>query len=225
MTRHTTRLLFGLALGAALAAPAALEPARAAPARAAPASAAPAKPAAAKTAPAEGVTMLPGASNHDPINISADKLDYFDKQGKAIYTGNVIVIQGDTRLKASALTIFFDNQKQGDDKPQSAGAPAFGGANSGVSHMDGKGPIVITSKDQVGTGDSLIYDKPTNKFHLVGNVALSQGENVTRGDQLVYDLTSGRAVVTSAKRVRSLIVPSDDQKKDAAPAAQPKKLH
>lgn len=218
MTRLTTRLVFALALGLA-AGPTLASPA----AKPAPAKTAPAKPAPAGAD--QGVTMLPGASNHDPINISADKLDYFDKQGKATYTGNVVVIQGDTRLKASALTIFFDNQKQGDQPAASAGAPSFGGANSGVSHMDGKGPIIITSKDQVGTGDSLIYDKPTNKFHLIGNVALSQGDNVTRGDRLVYDLDSGRAVVTSAKRVRSLIVPSDDQKQNAAPAAPAKKTH
>lgn len=214
MKRPTARLV------SALAASLALSGAWFVAAQAAPDAKPDAKPAAA--APQQGVTMLPGANNHDPINVSADKLDYFDKQGKAIYTGNVVVIQGDTRMKASALTIFFDNQKPDGATAQGAGAPAFGGANSGVTHMDGKGPIVITSKDQVGSGDSLIYDKPTNKFHLVGNVALSQGENVTRGDRLVYDLSTGQAVVTSTKRVRSLIVPSDDQKKDAAPA---KKTH
>ena len=44
---------------------------------------------------------------------------------------------------------------------------------------------------------------------LIGNVALSQGENVTRGDQLTYDLTTGQAVVSSKGRVHTLIVPED----------------
>ena len=86
--------------------------------------------------------------------------------------------------------------------------------------MEGKGPIAITSKDQVGTGDALVYDKPENKFYLIGNVALSQGENVTRGDQLIYDLTTGQAVVSSKGRVHSLIMPEDDQAgRRAQPAA------
>jgi lipopolysaccharide export system protein LptA len=83
--------------------------------------------------------------------------------------------------------------------------------------MEGKGPIAITNKDQVGTGDGLVYDKSENKFYLIGHVALSQGENVTRGDKLVYDLTTGQAVVSSAGRVHSLIVPGDQNVKPGTP--------
>ena len=43
-------------------------------------------PAKATAAPAaQGATLLPGAGSHEPINIAADKLDYFDKQQKAVY--------------------------------------------------------------------------------------------------------------------------------------------
>ncbi len=84
--------------------------------------------------------------------------------------------------------------------------------------MEGKGPIAITNKDQVGTGDSLVFDKPENKFYLIGNVALSQGENVTRGDKFVYDLQHRPGAVVSPRgRVHSLIVPGD-QPKPGAPA-------
>jgi lipopolysaccharide export system protein LptA len=169
---------------------------------------------------AAGPSLLPGSASREPINIAADKLDYFDKEQKLIYTGNVVAVQGDSRLNASVLTIFLDKKPTG-----AAPAPAGpGGAAGGsqVRRMEGKGPIAITSKDQVGTGDSLVYDKPENKFYLIGHVALSQGENVTRGDKLVYDLTTGQAVVSSTGRVRSLIVPADQNAKPgAAPGAPP----
>ncbi|MCI4679728.1 organic solvent tolerance protein OstA [Rhodoblastus acidophilus] len=168
--------------------------------------------------------LLPGASSREPIHISADKLDYFDKQQKAIYTGNVIAVQGDTRLKASSLLIFFDS-KPGAAKKETVGPGAA--ANSGLRRMEGKGPIVITNKDQVGTGDSLLYDKPADKFYLIGHVMLSQGENVTRGDKLTYDLATGQAVVSSKGRVRSLIVPGDQGQKPGAPqpAAPARRAH
>ncbi len=183
---------------------------------AAPSCAAPQDAAAAKASP-QGATLLPGASSHQPINISADKLDYFDKQHKAVYSGNVVVVQGDTRLKASVLTIFFDSAQGGGKTP---GGPALG-ASSGLRRMEGKGPIVITSKDQVGSGDSLLYDKPRDKFYLIGNVALSQGDNVTRGDKLDYDLATGQAVVSSRGRVHSLIIPGDDAQKPGAKPPAP----
>ena len=167
-----------------------------------------------------GATLLPGAASREPINISADKLDYFDKEQKAIYTGNVVAVQGDTRLNASVLTIFFDRKPgatPGAPAAPSSATAGPGGANSGLRRMEGKGPIAITSKDQIGTGDALVYDKPQNKFMLIGNVALSQGENVTRGDQLTYDLSTGQAVVSSKGRVHTLIVPEDA--KPGAPQA------
>lgn len=166
--------------------------------------------------PAPTGALLPGGSSKEPINIAADKLDYFDKEQKAIYTGNVVAVQGDTRLNATVLTIFFD-RKPTAAKP--AGAKPAGQTSSGsqLRRMEGQGPIVLANKDQVGTGDGLVYDKLENKFYLIGNVALSQGENVTRGDKLIYDLTSGQAVVSSNGRVHSLIMPKDDK-----PGPQPK---
>ena len=185
-------------------------------------------PAWAQAAPAPGTTLLPGASSHEPINIAADKLDYFDKDKKAVYTGNVVAVQGESRLNATVLTILFEN-KAAAAKPvgvkaagaKAAAAPAVGpgGGGSQMRRVEGKGPITLTSKDQVGTGDALVYDKPENKFYLIGNVALSQGDNVTRGDKLIYDLGTGQAVVTSAGRVHSLIIPNDNKPAPAKPAS------
>jgi lipopolysaccharide export system protein LptA len=167
----------------------------------------------------QGPSLLPGAASHEPINIAADKLDYFDKEQKLVYSGNVVAVQGESRLNATVLTILLDKKPAG-ATPAAAGP----GGGSQVRRMEGKGPIAITSKDQVGTGDALVYDKPENKFYLIGHVALSQGENVTRGDKLIYDLTTGQAVVSSTGatpgggRVRSLIIPADQNAKPAAPA-------
>lgn len=167
-------------------------------------------------APAQSVTLLPGSNSHEPINIAADKLDYFDKEQKAIYSGNVVVVQGETRLNATILTVLFD-KKTGTAK--NSGQSSSG---SQLRRMEGKGPITIVNRDQVGIGDALVYDKIENKFYLRGNVSLSQGENITRGDTLVYDLTSGQAVVSSAGRVRSRIVPGDKAAQEpAAPKTRP----
>jgi lipopolysaccharide export system protein LptA len=66
--------------------------------------------------------------------------------------------------------------------------------------------VTIVSKDQIGTGDSGIYEKSENKVYLIGNVTLTQGPNVTKGDKLIYDLTTSQAAVTG--RVRSMFMPS-----------------
>ena len=66
--------------------------------------------------------------------------------------------------------------------------------------------MTIVSKDQIGTGDSGVYEKSENKVYLIGNVTLTQGPNVTKGDKLIYDLNTNQAAVTG--RVRSMFLPS-----------------
>ena len=51
-----------------------------------------ANPGAAATKPAAPTPLLPGTNAKAPISIEADKLVYFDKEQKAVYSGNVIVI-------------------------------------------------------------------------------------------------------------------------------------
>jgi lipopolysaccharide export system protein LptA len=174
--------------------------------------------------PTPGSPLLPGSNSKEPVSIEADKLVYFDKEQKAIYSGNVVIIQGDTKLTCSTMTIHME-------KAEAAGAPAAKVADAGpasatqsshVSHMDCAGPVTVLSKTQTATGDSAVYDKPQNKIWLIGHVTLSDGGNVTKGDKLTYDLTSGQATVdtgATSGRVKGLFLPGSS---DGAAAAKPK---
>ncbi len=150
-----------------------------------------------------GGAILPGGNAKQPINIEAAKLDYYDKEQKLIYTGNVFAAQGESKLKCSTLVIYLPPKVEGQ-----SGTPS---STSQVQRMEAAGPVTMISKDQIGTGNAGVYDKASDTVVLTGNVTLSQGPNVTLGDKLVYDLKTGQAKVTGA-RVRSLFQPnsSDD---------------
>ena len=151
-----------------------------------------------------GASLLPGVGSKQPVSIEADKLVYFDKEQKAVYTGNVVVIQGDSKMTCSGLTIFMD---KGDPAPAADAAKSgAGGSSSRVKHLDAAGPVTVVSKTQVATGDRGSYDKAQNKVWLIGNVTLSDSGNVTKGDKLTYDLTTGEATI-DAGRVKGLFIP------------------
>ncbi len=141
------------------------------------------------------------APDKQRINISAAKLDYYDKQQKLIYTGNVVAIRGDATLKTPSLTIFLD-QKQPGARP---GPPP---STSQMRRMEASGPVTLISKDQIATGDFGIYERNGSKIYIDGNVSLIQGPNVTKGDHIVYDLNTHQAVVTG--HVRSMFIPNSD---------------
>jgi len=122
---------------------------------------------------------------------------------------NVVATQGASKLQAGTLVIYLTPK----DATAAPGAPS---SSSQVRRMEAVGPVTIVSKDQIGTGDSGIYEKSENKVYLIGNVTLTQGPNVTKGDKLIYDLTTNQAAVTG--RVRSMFLPSGG----ASEAKEPK---
>jgi lipopolysaccharide export system protein LptA len=142
--------------------------------------------------------VLPGGNSNEPINIDAAKLDYFEKEQKLIYSGNVVARQGGSKLQAGTLIIYLTPNKGGE-------AGSVPSSSSQVRRMEAAGPVTIVSKDQIGTGDTGLYEGSENKVYLTGNVTLTQGPNVTKGDKLIYDLTTNQAAVVG--RVRSMFVP------------------
>jgi lipopolysaccharide export system protein LptA len=161
-------------------------------------------------------------SNKDPIKIDADRLDVFDKESRAVFAGNVVAVQGESTMKCTALTVFYEprksegGQKAASAAPAAAGAPG-GSAESQIQKIDCKGPVTIVSKTQTATGDNASFDRVANKVFLTGNVALSDGPNVTRGEKLVYDLNTAVANMetTPGGRVKALFVPGSNTEKPA----------
>jgi lipopolysaccharide export system protein LptA len=153
---------------------------------------------------AQAASLLPGANSKDPYTVDAGKLDFFDKEQKLIYTGDVVATQGPTKVRGTVMTIYLDK----------SGA----GGSQDVRRVEMKGPVTVVQKDKIGTGNSGVYDKSENKWYLIGNVTLTQGTTVTQGDRLVYDLGSGRATVMGG--ARTVLTPKDSTKDSAKDATR-----
>jgi lipopolysaccharide export system protein LptA len=164
--------------------------------------------------------ILPGGNAKAPVSIDATKLEYFDKEQKLVYSGNVLAKQGDSSLRATTLVIFLNGAPG-----QAPDAGAAGNNNNQIKRMEATGPVTIVSKDQVGTGDHGVFDRLENKVYLIGNVTLSQGGNVMKGlkdSRLIYDLTTSHAEIAGG--VSSLFTPgsgSDDPLQKRTPDPRP----
>ncbi len=143
------------------------------------------------------IQILPGTSSNEPVSIDADKLVYFDKEKKAIYSGNVVVVQGDTKMTCSVMTVFLERSPTpGGAAPDAQQSTSSSG--SGLTRLEATGPVTVISKTQVATGDNAVYDKLENKVQLIGHVTLSDGQNITKGDKLTYDLKTSQATIDTA---------------------------
>ncbi len=145
---------------------------------------------AASAAQAQGVAL----GTHDtnaPIAVSADNFsgDFESKVG--VYSGNVIIAQGDFKLHADKVTILV-----AEGKP---------------NRIEATGNIVFDAPDGTATGDTGVYDLGPRTITLTGRVVLTKEKNVMRGTKLVINLATGKAQLGAqgmvGGRVQGLFTP------------------
>lgn len=151
------------------------------------------------------------SANSGPIQIEADQLDFLDREGKAIYLGNVDAVQGEARIRAEKLTIFFEKKAE-TDTPSQPGA--LGSGVGAVERLLAEGTVYYMTPTEKAKGDRGVYNYQTNTIVLTGNVTLTRGENVIVGDKLEIDLESGQSRVSSeskkkGERVRTVLITNE----------------
>ena len=129
-------------------------------------------------------------SSDAPIQIEADKLDVRDSEGRAIFSGNVQVVQGEVSLRSSEMVVEYSREAE-------AEGAAGGLGNAGnIRRIDANGGVYVRSGDQVATGDTGSFDMASETITLSGDeVVLTDAGNVIRGCRLVIEMQTGNAQV------------------------------
>jgi lipopolysaccharide export system protein LptA len=187
--------------------------------------------------PAKDSAKLPNAfqgfsrDTDQPVTIEADSLEIHDKDRYAVFTGNVVVKQGDSTMRSRELKVHYegsmrDASKERKSEPapaKSASGKATNDPAQRIRRIEALGGVIVTNKDQKASGDRGVFDMPTNTATITGNVVVSQGPNVMRADKLVVDMKTGLSRMEAGakdgnKRVQGLFVPSSiDNKKSPQP--------
>ena len=141
--------------------------------------------------PAAAQNMTFGGMRADtsaPVEVAADNLSVNQTDGTAVFTGNVVIGQGEMRLSAAEVHVDY----------------AEGGQNR-IRALRASGDVTLVSGPDAAEAQEAVYDVEAGEVTLIGDVVLSQGANVLSGDRLVVDLATGAAQVQG--RVRSILQP------------------
>lgn len=141
--------------------------------------------------PAAAQNMTFGGMRADtsaPVEVAADNLSVNQTDGTAVFTGNVVIGQGEMRLSAAEVHVDY----------------AEGGQNR-IRALRASGNVTLVSGPDAAEAQEAVYDVEAGEVTLIGDVVLSQGANVLSGDRLVVDLATGAAQVQG--RVRSILQP------------------
>ena len=131
------------------------------------------------------------ADTSAPVEVSADNLTVDQADGSALFTGNVVIGQGEMRLSADEVTVEYASDGQ-----------------ERIRSLTAVGNVTLTSGEDAAEAGQAVYDVDAGSVVLTGDVLLTQGRNVLSGDRVTVDLASGSAQVQG--RVRSVLQPGSN---------------
>ncbi len=118
-----------------------------------------------------------------PVVITAQQAEFDNKTRKAVYTGNVKVVRGDTTMYSDKLESFLD--KEGKE----------------LDHIIATGCVKVLQGNKIITAEKGVYYDKEQKVVLTGSPVSRDGENVIEGSRMVYFFNQERVVVEDAKSV------------------------
>lgn len=133
---------------------------------------------------------------NNALDVEADTLDVLATEGRATFSGNVILAHEDMTLTCESLVL----QNTPDNKK--------------VAHATATKNVVFSFQDGLkvskATGDKAVWNTLKNVLTITGNVKLVQNQNTLTGTTLTYNLNTKKAKLSSSNsgRVKAVFTPS-----------------
>lgn len=128
-----------------------------------------------------------------PVEVTADSLSVSQQDGTAIFTGNVIIIQGEMRLAAPRVLVVY--------------AEASEGQQARIARLEATGGVTLVSGPDAAEAESADYNVDDGFVVMRGNVLLTQGASALTSDLMRVNLEDGTAQMDG--RVKTILRGAD----------------
>ena len=144
----------------------------------------------------QGTQVGFGNPEHDssaPVEVISDQLDVFRSEGKAKFTGNVVVTQGLMKLFGDIVDVEYAENAEGETE---------------IQWVHANGNVTLLNGVEAAEGDDAVYTVATGVVVMTGDVLVTQGENTLAGEKLTVQLDTGIGEMEG--RVRVLFNPESE---------------
>lgn len=141
--------------------------------------------------PASAQTVAFGGIRADttaPVEVTAESLRVNQDTGEAVFTGNVLIGQGEMRLSAESVTVVYAE-----------------GGQSRIRSLNATGGVTLVSGPDAAEAAEAVYDVEKGTVVLTGDAIVTRGESVLAGDRIEVSLKDGTASVQGG--VRTVLQP------------------
>ena len=137
---------------------------------------------------AQGTNVAFGTIQQDPdapVEVTADNLAVNQADGTAVFTGNVVIGQGEMRLSANRVLVIYSQDPQG------------------ISRLEATGDVTLVTGPDAAEAQKADYDIERGTIVMTGDVLLTQGPSALTSDRMTVDLRNGTAQMTG--RVKTIL--------------------
>lgn len=141
-------------------------------------------------AAAQGMAIGFGGLRQDtaaPIEVTSDSLTVDQATGRAVFDGNVLVVQGALRMTAARVEV------------------SYAEAGQGIQRMQATGGVTLVTAAEAAESREAVYEVTTGALVMSGAVLLTQGQATIAGERLVADLRAGTGQMEG--RVKTVFQP------------------
>ncbi|MDG4646988.1 LptA/OstA family protein [Roseibacterium sp. SDUM158017] len=128
-----------------------------------------------------------------PVEVTSESLTIDQTTGEAVFTGNVIVHQGDLRMAASQVRVFYSEAE----------------GRRAVDEVLATGGVLVTRGADAAEGQEARFDVAASLLTMSGSVLVTQGPTAVAGDRMVVNMRTGNGSVEG--RVRTVLDTSGDE--------------
>jgi len=136
---------------------------------------------------AQGASVAFGTISQDtslPVEVSSDELSVDQQTGTAIFSGNVVIGQGEMRLSAQRVMVVYRDSTEG------------------IARLEATGGVTLVSGADAAEAERADYSIDDGTIVMSGNVLLAQGASALSADTMTIRLTDGTARMSGNVRTR-----------------------
>ncbi len=171
------------------------------------------------TSPSATEISAPKPEKKEPIHITSDKMEAYNKKDMIIFIGSVSAIQGKMEIQSDRLEVFMKKKEKSADGGSGTASgdnnnSAAGPDQSSVDRLIAIGNVLITQeKSKYASGEHLDYRETSGIAVLTGNPRAWDNKNQVIGTKIEIFLKDGRTIVYGSKsrRVSVTLYPSNDK--------------
>lgn len=112
-----------------------------------------------------------------PVQVTADQLAVNNADGTAVFSGNVVVVQGEMKLAAAEVKVNYASDQKT------------------IQTLVASGGVTVTNLGDAAEAQEAIYTIDSGVIVLSGEVLLTQGGSAMAGQKLTINLKDGTGVM------------------------------